>query len=282
MHSDGRPDFFRALLDRESNIDSGHMDWYADNLDRPVIDYWAVQGPGRLRRSVDTGAPVRERVTVSEFLRRTGVWDLFLDRETIGISAVQSAVVNPWGFVGYQFGEQLLTDLHYYRPAAVPAVVDGRRVEVDSCYSSTLPESTWAHGRTSCVHRDPASGALRVATDVNTWQGVFTGKHGVWSFEDLRRHDSQVSVLRESLRHSLDVLGRLLGDRIQQSWDVRAPGPSVASLLAASHLCGPFAVAEHLATGEQRADEAGTSITAYLKEFAHVPLSRSEVYREES
>ena len=58
------PVFFRRLLDRESHLDSANLSWYEENLDREVLDYWAVDAPGRLRRSWETGEPHRERVTV--------------------------------------------------------------------------------------------------------------------------------------------------------------------------------------------------------------------------
>jgi hypothetical protein len=265
------------LLDRESNIDSRLLDWYVANSGLQVVDYWAVEQPGRLRRSPDSGAPIREKITFSDFLRRTGVFELFEMRDSIGIEAAQSAVINPWGFVGYQFGEALLIDLGYYRPAQTDIVVDGRDLRVPSYYVSTLAPSTWRNGRTHCAHQDAASGSWLVATDVNSWQGTFTGKDGLRSFEDLRRHDCQRSILRSALRHSAEVLNGWLEQHGQNLWAMPAGGPSPAGLLAASHLCGPFAVVEYLRTGRLSADEAGTSIAAYLQEFAQVDLTSEDL-----
>lgn len=275
------PEFYQILLDQESNIDSNNVDWYVANLEKDVVDYWAVERPGRLRRSPANGAPIKERITVSECLRRTGVLDLFLRRDIVGIRAVQFAVVNPWGFVGYQFGEQLLIDLQYYRPSAINAIFEGDSVKLDRCYSNTVPEYTWRNGLTACIHREPSSGILRVATDVNTWEGTFTGRDGVWSFDDLRRPDCQVAILRASLRHNSEILSRLLGGQIHNLWDPRTEGLSAASLLAASHLCGPFAVAEHVVGGTSPVDEAGTSIAEYIQKFAEVSLAQGDVYQED-
>lgn len=268
------PVFFRHLLDRESNIDSANLAWYEENLDRDVLDYWAVEEPGRLRRSWDTGEALRERVTVREFLSCTGVLGQFADRDRIGIEAVQSAVINPWGFVGFQFGEALLIDLGYYEPETVATKANGAETRMPSYYAGPVAPETWRHGRTSFV----PPGENRVATDVNTWRGTFTGKDGVQSLADLRTLGSQVAILRSSLRHSLAILSEFAAPPVHDPWDGSWAGPSPAALLAASHLCGPYAVAAHLSTGAARSDEAGTSITAYLNEFADVELSYEDVY----
>ncbi|MBE8520443.1 hypothetical protein ILP97_23640 [Amycolatopsis sp. H6(2020)] len=271
-HEAPLPAFFTRLLDRESNIDSAKLAWYEENLDREVLDYWAVDAPGRVRRAWDTGEALRERVTVREFLSRTGVFRLFADRARLGIEAVQAAVVNPWGFVGFQFGEPLLMDLGYYEPETVTTKANPAGLPV--YYAGPVAPETWRHGRTSFV----PPGENRVATDVNTWRGTFTGKDGVRSLADLRTLGAQVTILRSSLRHSLAVLGELAGPLAGDPWDGSWPGPAPAALLAACHLCGPYGVAAHLASGSAPSDEAGTPITAYLTEFADVELTREDVY----
>ncbi|MEV4596371.1 hypothetical protein AB0K15_03100 [Amycolatopsis sp. NPDC049253] len=49
--------FPRRLLDLESRLDSRNLDWYVENLDNPVMDYWRVERPGRFVRDAETGAP---------------------------------------------------------------------------------------------------------------------------------------------------------------------------------------------------------------------------------
>lgn len=263
-------DFFRLLLDVESKIDSADLDQFTTGRDARSVDYWAVAEPGRLTRSWDDGAPVRERITGAEFLQRTGVADLF---DAGGdIVAVQSAVINPWGFVGYQFGEALLIDLGYYRPAM--ETVNG--ASLPSYYASQLPESTWRHGNRSQVFDDEFSRQTRVGTDVNTWRGTFTDKDGVGSFADLRTAGGQAAILRTSLRRSAAVIERQLARTGDSLWMER-DGRTAAGLLAAAHLGGSWSVVEFLKSGAEHADEAGTSIAAYLKEFAGVPLTEEDL-----
>ncbi|MEV6610654.1 hypothetical protein [Kutzneria sp. NPDC051319] len=273
METVRRTDFFQRLLDMESRIDSRDLGWYTANLDTEAMDYWAVRQPGRLVRSVETGAPLPRRCTIAEFLAATGVLDLFQDRETIGLAAVQAAVINPWGFVGFQFGEPLLIDLQYYRPAMEDAVVDGQQVGVPSFYASTLPDSTWRDGKTSVLYQDEATGRWRIGTDVNRWQGTFTGRDGVHSFDDLRTYDCQLAILRRSLRHTVTILDRHFATTGCDIWTAGPDVPSPASLLGAAHLAGPFGVVAYLEHGRPHHDEAGTSMTTYLEAFADVTVT---------
>jgi hypothetical protein len=262
-------DFFRLLLDVESKIDSADLDQFTTGRQHRSVDYWAVAEPGRLTRTWDEGAPVRERVTGAEFLERTGVAGLFAGGDIV---AAQSAVINPWGFVGYQFGEALLIDLGYYRPAM--EIVDG--APLPCYYAGQLPESTWRHGNRSQVFDDEFSRQRRIGTDVNTWRGTFTGKDGVGSFDDLRTPGGQAAILRTSLRRSAAVIDKQLARTGDSLWTER-DGRTAAGLLAAAHLGGSWSVVEYLKSGAEHADEAGTSIAAYLKEFAGVPLTEEDL-----
>ncbi|MET9915069.1 hypothetical protein ABZZ74_51965 [Streptomyces sp. NPDC006476] len=267
--------FSRRLLDLESRIDSRKLGWYSDNFDEPVMDYWRVERPGRLVRDPTTGAPVTERITIAEFLARTGVADLFVERDTVGITAVQAAVVNPWGFVGFQFGEALLTDLQYYRPMRGVVVLDGEEIKVPSYYAPALPESTWCGGTTSHVYHDEDINGPRIGTDVNEWRGTFTGRDGIDSFADLRRYDNQLAVLRRALRHNARILNRHFAKSGRDLWSSAESSP--ASLLGAAHLCGPYGVLAYLDNGIRPTDEAGTSITAYLRAFSDVELTPDDL-----
>jgi hypothetical protein len=266
-------DFFRLLLDVETKIDSSDVTSDRTMTSGRTVDYWAVERPGRLTRTWDEGAPVRERVTGAEFLARAGVEKLISDDD---ITAVQSAVINPWGFVGYQFGEPLLIDLGYYRPATETVAVDGTEVTLPSYYASQLPESTWRHGNRSQVFDDEFSRQVRVGTDVNTWRGTFTGKDGVHSLDDLRTYGCQTAILRTSLRRSVVVIDKQLARTGDSLWTER-DGRTAAGLLAAAHLGGSWSVVEYLKSGAEHADEAGTSIAAYMKDFAAVPLTKDDL-----
>lgn len=271
-------EFFLFLLDIESNIDSRELARIVADLETSELDYWSVEHPGRLVRQTGDGSPVRDRISVAEFLERTGVSDLFARLGSIGIRAVQAAVINPWGFVGYQFGEPLLIDLQYYRPAIEEVDFGGEIISVPSYYASSLPESTWQSGRRSFLFFDELSGHFRVGTDVNTWRGTFTGKDGVNSFEDLRRFQCQVAILRGSLRRSAAVVDRQLRRMGDSLWASGDRPWTAAGLMAASHLGGPHSVVEYLRTGAEHADEAGTAIGRYIEKFASVSLTEEDLH----
>jgi hypothetical protein len=261
-------DFFGLLLEIESNIPSAAP---------PMVDYWAVQRPGRLRRSFADGEPIPERITFQEFLVRTGVAELYGSGSAAEVQAARFAVMNPWGFVGYQFGEALLIDLHYYEPAGEEAVVDGRPERLPSYYTSALAPSTWRHGRTRLVFHDEDARVRRVGTDVNEWSGTFTGQDGICSLEDLRTKAGQLAVLRGSLRRNAEIVDGHLRSHDEDLWSPRPGQPGPAAILAACHLCGPWAITAWLTDGEVRRDEAGTALTTYLDRFSQVPLSPQDI-----
>lgn len=267
-------DFFGALLDLESNIDSARVGAAAGDDDLPDLDYWAVETPGRLRRHPDSGEPVGERITFSEFLVRTGVAEL---RRTHGLTAAQHAVINPWGFVGYQFGEPLLIDLQYYRPAVETVTIEGVAHRLPSYYAGSLPVSTWRAGRTSHLFEDEFSGLLRIGTDVNTWRGTFTGRDGITCLDDLRTARGQRAVLRRSLHRNATILENHLSRHGHSMWSGDPGLPPPAALLAACHLSGPQSVIGHLATSTPYRDETGTSLTSYLERFAGFRLTREQI-----
>jgi hypothetical protein len=265
---EGPEDFFELLLEIESNIPAAAP---------PIVDYWSVERPGRLRRSFADGEPVPERITFREFLLRTGVAELYGSGSTAELRAARCAVMNPWGFVGYQFGEALLIDLHYYEPAEEEAVVDGRPQRLPSYYASALAPSTWRHGRTRLAFHDLDARMHRVGTDVNEWSGTFTGKDGIHSLADLRAEAGQLAVLRDSLRRNAEIVQSQLQSRDGDLWSPAPGRPGPAAILAASHLCGPWAVRAWLTDGAVRRDEAGTALTTYLNRFSPVSLSPQDI-----
>jgi hypothetical protein len=264
-----RPEeFFGLLLEIESNIPS---------VAPSMVDYWSVVRPGRLRRSFADGEPIAERITFREFLVRTGVAKLYGSGSTAEVQAARYAVMNPWGFVGYQFGEALLIDLHYYQPAEEETVVDGRPQRLPIYYASTLAPSTWQHNRTRQVFHDEDARLHRIGTDVNEWSGTFTGKDGIRSLEDLRTEAGQLAVLRDSLRRNAEIVQSHLQSRDEDLWSPVPGRPGPAAILAASHLCGAWAVKAWLIDGAVRRDEAGTALTTYLNRFSQVSLSPQNI-----
>lgn len=275
--------FRSRLLARESGIDPGRHDWYVGHLDLPVILMPKVSSPGRLVRSAETGLPVKAMMTVREYFASLGVGEWFRPGERSTLRRMQYASTNALGFIGYQFGEALLTTLGVYEPEQIVVPGEGRCPRL---YCGDVPNECWRDGRTEHVYVNPWSGLTTVATDVNRWGGRFTGRCGVSSLDDLRTAAAQESILRVALRTNSGDIQQVLA--LAQSEEGRAlaclrlpasctdgrmlqGAPSTyfySGLLAAAHLCGSNAVCELLRTGRDAADEFSTPMAAYVEEFA--------------
>jgi len=148
--------------------------------------------------------------------------------------------MNSLGFVGYQFGEALLIDLGYYK---------------DDVYYGAGAET-------------------------NTWDGTWTGKNGVSSLKDFMTGKAQNIAIQEAfgynlhiLQNQLSVYGKSLTDYVGQSRAYVQNGETVnvkltlSGILAASHLRGAWGTASLLLDDAVSADENGTSILQYVKQF---------------
>lgn len=148
--------------------------------------------------------------------------------------------MNSLGFVGYQFGEALLIDLGYYK---------------DDVYYGAGAET-------------------------NTWDGTWTGKNGVSSLKDFMTGKAQNVAIQEAfgynlqiLQNQLSVYGKSLDDYVGQSRSYVQNGETVSvkltlsGILAASHLRGAWGTASLLLDDAVSADENGTSILQYVKQF---------------
>lgn len=144
------------------------------------------------------------------------------------------------GFIGYQFGESLLIDLGYYKD--------------DFYYGS---------GASS-----------------NTWDGTWTGKHGVYSLEDFKTGQAQTFAIQEAFGYNLEILqnqlaayGKSLDDYIGTTHSYMQNGKTVSveltlsGILAANHLRGAWGTASLLLDNRVSADENGTSILQYIQQF---------------
>lgn len=148
--------------------------------------------------------------------------------------------MNSLGFVGFQFGEALLIDLGYY---------------TDDTY--------YGAGATS-----------------NTWDGTWTGKNGVNSFDDFMTQEAQTVAIQEAFGYNLQILqnqlgvyGKSLDYFIGQSRTYTQNGQevtvkiSLTGILAASHLRGAWGTAALLLDNAVSTDENGTSILKYIEQF---------------
>lgn len=147
---------------------------------------------------------------------------------------------NSLGFVGYQFGEALLIDLGYYQ---------------DDVY----------YGAGSAT---------------NTWDGTWTGKHGVNSLDHFKTTEAQTFAIQEAFGYNLQILqnqlsayGKSLDSYIGTTRNYTQNGETVSveltlsGILAASHLRGAWGTASLLLADTVSTDENGTSILQYIKQF---------------
>ncbi|WP_437907383.1 hypothetical protein WME95_05520 [Sorangium sp. So ce327] len=256
-----------ALLAVESGVDLRRHAWYRSNLHEPVLRSMAVERPGRCRRDPRTGALIIEQMTVQQYFASLGVADLFDPRDPGCLASMQYRSVNALGFFGYQFGEAALVSLGVYRPRRVRVDHQGRGIDVDCLYSGAVPASCWAAGRRAGLQR--VEGQMIWATDVNTWAGTFTGRHGIWTYEDCMSPASQELLVRQLLERNLCALEEVLaaaGATLDES--LRRRGADLSGVLAGAHLCGPAAVAEYLLGGVAARDELGTTLEEYVARFA--------------
>jgi hypothetical protein len=249
------------LLAMESGLSPSRFDWYVENLNVPVISYVKVSAPGRCLRDPSTGQVMQVPMSVSEYFQALGVAHLFDRADPSCIRAMQYSSTNALGFVGYQFGEAALQALGYYQPARSDMHTALFAPGLEIIYRGDIPHETWVNGKTRTL-LDAEEPAV-IATDVNEWQGVFTGKSGVNQFADLCRGDTQELIIRELLEHNFNILINLFDGAIPLPDNVTLSG-----VLAAAHLSGAYGVAAHLRDARVTVDEFGTPVQKYLTEFS--------------
>jgi hypothetical protein len=257
--------FLERLLADESGIDPARFAWYVDAYNVAAVAYPRVSVPGRVVRDERTGSCVPQQMTVAEYFTALGVADLFDPANPACLRPMQYACTNALGFVGYQIGEQTLIDAGYYRPADVR-----RRAWFGFCrrytshYVGAVPDDAWRNGRTEVLYRIPGSRRSIVATDVNRWDGTFTGKNGVGSLADLKDPVRQERVMRDLLDSSFARMRALFA---QRRFDLDAVPYTWSGLLAAAHLRGAGAAVDFATNGTVSVDEFGTSIAGYVERF---------------
>ncbi len=274
-------DFLEAILTFESDIDPDLAKYYDAYYDQTseYIQYQQVQQPGvPTRQRSDGTVHVDANLTIKEFFTRLGVDDIYVrgteDRQVF--RAMQFAVINFIGFVGYQFSEADLHDLGYY---------DFAQYKGKSAYYSDVPDSTWANG----VHYVFQPDKDVYYTDYNRWEGKFLGKHEINSFEDFKdptkaqniaidhfvnKYNGIVSGLASKGKKLSDFLGTTV------SWSGLKPKVSpppgdrpdavtvtMSGLLAGAHLRGAEGVVAMLIDHQNPADEIGTHILQYVQDF---------------
>lgn len=272
--ADLRRPLLRALLALESGIDPRLHEFYRRNYGERVMRAPVVERPGRGRRDPQTGALVLEAMTVHEYFVSLGVADEFDAKNPDCLFIMQYRSMNALGFIGYQFGEWALIGLGAYAPRRVTIEENGTRREMRSYYAGEVPTSFWTGGRREGLH--PAESEVWV-TDVNTWQGRFTGVHGATNFESLRSEAVQERLVRAFMRANLETITRAFeGDAASFREALRTRNTDASGILAAAHLCGAPAAIRYLRGGASAVDELGTKLETYASRFAEHELPFEE------
>ncbi len=273
-------EFLTAIRTFESGIDPEKAGFYADNyISGQTIQYPKVDSPGRVVRD-DAGNPVMEETNYKDFFQKIGVDSLYTKGSTDPemFRKMQYNVINYLGFIGYQLGEGALMDIGYYQAKTDDQGLNEYYVWVDN--------STWANGVRDKVI-NPWGTEIH-ATDVNRWQGTFSGKSGILSFDDLKDPPKQDQAMQDNLKHNYDMInsqltgGKTIADLVGTtvSWDgcdpSIAPPPggranevilSVSGILAGAHLRGAGGAAQLLNTHQNTPDENNTYILQYIQDF---------------
>lgn len=273
VSSDGS--FLDDLLAFESGIDPRKFPWYVDHLEREVVDAVEVEAVGRPKRT-STGQLMRTRNTVEAYFRHLGVFDLFESQDETSLRAMQCGAMNALGFVGFQVGEGILVDCGYYRPRMVEVPFGRGLATVPMLYAGQLPERTWANDVRECVTVLPGWTSPILATDANRWEGSFSGLDGIWSLDQLRTVRGQYAVIRRVMAHMHRTLRDLLAARggHLDAFLPQAPTgqdtvvATLSGVLASTHLCGPYAVADWVVDRREASDEFGVTLSEYMIRFS--------------
>lgn len=276
--------FLERLRTVESGIDLSAHEFYVRNYRELLMDYAEVISPGRVQRDPASGDWITSPATVGDFFERVGVAEHFERSDPTCLRRMQYRVINPLGYVGYQIGEAVLIETGYYRAERVEWERESGREELDRYYIGLLDNANWRGGRREILHHRPDRAVPMIGTDVNRWQGTFSGKNGVGSFEDLMVPELQERVMLDVFGANYAVMEQALaGPRDTLTEVVKRPGKEVAclvesasrgtdvtvsGLLGAAHLCGALSVVNLMRAGEATRDEIGTSIVRYLTEFS--------------
>ncbi|HFG2119631.1 TPA: hypothetical protein ACGF9M_001734 [Vibrio cholerae] len=264
------------LLAYESSIDSSQYDYFRENYRRPVMKHVRCIRTGLLHREWVSGAPIIEEMTVEEHFRNIGIEKSFLGCDATTFNKLSFEVINPWGFVGYQFGEELLMTLGYYKPKMI--VKAGTTQSLPQHYSYIQGTEHWAKGVKRKVHQG-LYGELSV-THVNEWKGVFTGKDGARDFETLKSPCVQEAILKSSQLFNLRVLVNHFGLGELRSLIRQSSLLSWSGILASAHLCGAEGVKKYLVHRQLAVDELGTSLEQYLSKFHELDCDISSLISE--
>ena len=272
-----RAGFLEDLRAYESGIDPRRHDWYVAHLHTPALHYPDVTRPGRVVRDRLTGRHQLVPMTIAQYFTALDVYDLFDARDASCLRRMQYRSINAWGYVGYQIGEECLSDIGYYEMETCARELPSGVIQVPRYHRGGTDPRSWTDGRTEILIETEQI----IVTDVNCWRGRFTGKNAVRSFEDLRRPDTQEIIIREAAASNLrqviadlKAAGRELRDDLAREWmwAGQTVKCSLSGIIACCHLLGPQATAKFLSSPDMTCDELGTGLLDYMTRFGHYSM----------
>ncbi|MFC3229784.1 hypothetical protein ACFOGJ_21220 [Marinibaculum pumilum] len=200
------------------------------------------------------------RITATELRLRVGeeAMEAYQHGE-VTLEQLQYRAVDPRGFIGYRFGEELLEVLGYYRPST-------RALQERRELARARPEDAWA----------------KVS---NRWDGLFTGLNGAFSMKEFCSARVQEIAIGEAFAwHLQKIIGLLpeesgLGDIVGLSRDMDPPPRSrgigrttsevtISGMLAAAQVYGPQAVADYVLGQVTAKDPIAQGVHRLMDEFA--------------
>lgn len=273
--------FLNDLLEQESGISPNKFNWYIDNYNNKVIDYYDVESPGIVKRNYMTGRPLSKKLTVYEYFCTLGIAHLFDATNPDCIKNMQYHSINALGFIGYQFGEALLYDLEIY----IPSKKLRQNLLVDSYYMGGIDDKFWSAGVTEYYTYNEFLNKGIIATHVNLWEGEFKGLLGLNNFDDLKSPLIQEKIIIKAFYYNLKILKKLFNiskgidlltifkenkypeSTFHELFEIYDEG-ILSGILAAMHLCGPYGFYDLYSKNKINYDEFSVSIVKYIHKFS--------------
>jgi len=253
--------FLNSLRAFESGTDINKTDWYLKNYkDGAVVTYAKLDENGKLYEN----KIIPEKGTIQTYFSKLHTAEIFekaaqekgifdannnLKPEALDangnikpeliesmkpiVHQMQYNVINPWGFVGYQLGEAVLVDAGIYSPQNT-GLTNGTGEALLKYYmwtdgtafgpGETAKFMKWNDSYTK-LEVTTQENAKFIVTNSNEWNGKFTGKYGINSFQDLLDPAKQELAIREVMKFNLGVIkdilakgGKTLGDVLNKEY----------------------------------------------------------------
>ncbi|QDG94471.1 hypothetical protein NIBR502774_18140 (plasmid) [Rhizobium sp. NIBRBAC000502774] len=278
-------DFLRELLNFESGLGVEQLDEFRQNyLNDEAVEYVVThvrEADGVRYPTLVGGAVQRRLMSYEAFFTVLGVNDIWIADEQNGgatsdtIRRMQFRSKNWLNFVGYQIGEAALFEAGYYLPAT--GLTQSGETAMKLYVWTDL---SWADDQYEQEYTAAGTDTTVIVTRANTWLGTFTGKNGVWSFEDLLTVSAQNHAIRDIMWMNVDTIHRLIEASDQSLEEIFAKtfpwsgggesgtvNVTMSGILASAHLTGAIGTSNLLLEGNISEDENGTSNTYYMYKF---------------